>query len=75
MVNEGLSVRQVEDRVSVRRPSQLKDPNISDLEFRLRDQLHCRVEIKQNSRGAGEIRLRFTSEDQMKALLEHLQQS
>lgn len=72
MVNEGLTVRQVEDRVSVRRPSATKDPNITDLEFRLRDQLHCRVEIKKNQRGVGEIRLRFTSEEQLKTLLEKL---
>lgn len=73
MINEGLTVRQVEDRISVRRPSTVKDPNISDLEFRLRDQLHCRVEIKQNQRGAGEIRLRFTSTDEFKRLTEVLQ--
>ncbi len=73
LINEGLTVRQVEDRVSVRRPSNLKDPNVSDLEFRLRDQLHCRVEIKQNQRGAGEIRLRFTSMDEFKRLTELLQ--
>lgn len=75
MVNEGLTVRQVEDRVSVRRPSTTKDPNITDLEFRLRDQLHCRVEIRKNNRGAGEIRLRFASEDQLKDLLGHFNAS
>lgn len=53
LVDEGLTVRQVEDHVSVRRPSTLKDPNISDMEFRLRDQFHCRVEIRKNVRGAG----------------------
>ncbi len=69
LVNEGLTVRQVEDRVSVRRPGQsVKDPNLSDLEFRLRDQLHCRVEIRKNSRGAGEVRLRFTSEEELSRL-------
>ncbi len=73
MVNEGLTVRQVEDRVSVRRPSTTKDPNIADLEFRLRDRLHCRVEIKKNQRGVGEIRLRFTSEEQLKTLLDALE--
>jgi ParB family chromosome partitioning protein len=72
MVNEGLTVRQVEDRVSVRRPSTTKDPNIADLEFRLRDQLHCRVEIRKNNRGAGEIRLRFTSEEELRHLAEGL---
>lgn len=73
LINKGLTVREVEDRISVRRPSQTKDPNISDLEFRLRDQLHCRVEIRQNSRGAGEIRLRFTSADERKRLTEMLE--
>ncbi len=69
LVNEGLTVRQVEDRVSVRRPGQsVKDPNLTDLEFRLRDQLHCRVEIRKNSRGAGEVRLRFTSEEELSRL-------
>lgn len=75
LVNEGLTVRQVEDRVSVRRPSQTKDPNISDLEFRLRDQLHCRVEIKKNARGAGEVRLRFTSEEELSRLIGQLEKT
>lgn len=75
LVNEGLTVRQVEDRVSVRRPSQIKDPNISDIEFRLRDQLHCRVEIKKNVRGAGEVRLRFTSEEELTRLISLLQKT
>jgi ParB family chromosome partitioning protein len=74
LVNEGLTVRQVEDRVSVRRPSTLKDPNISDLEFRLRDQLHCRVEIRKNVRGAGEVRLRFASDEELKRLIVQLSQ-
>ncbi len=74
LINEGLTVRQVEDRVSVRRPSTLKDPNISDLEFRLRDQLHCRVEIRKNVRGAGEVRLRFASDEELKRLIAQLSQ-
>lgn len=66
MTQEGLTVRQVEDRVSVKRSSTTpKDPNISDLEFRLRDKLHCRVEIRRNNRGAGEIRLRFASPEEL----------
>ena len=69
LIQEGLTVRQVEDRVSVRRPGQsVKDPNLTDLEFRLRDQLHCRVEIRKNSRGAGEVRLRFASEEELSRL-------
>ncbi len=75
LVNEGLTVRQVEDRVSVRRPSHTKDPNISDLEFRLRDQLHCRVEIKKNARGAGEVRLRFSSEEELSRLIGQLEKN
>lgn len=73
MVNGGLTVRQVEDRVSVRRQSTTKDPNITDVEFRLRDHLHCKVDIRRNARGAGEIRLRFTTQDEMKRLTEMLE--
>lgn len=72
MINGGMTVREVEDRISVRRQSTAKDPNISDIEFRLRDQLHCKVDIRRNSRGAGEIRLRFTSQDEMKRLINDL---
>lgn len=72
LMNEGLTVRQMEDRVSVRRPSTVKDPNIIDVEYRLRDQLHCRVEIRKNSRGAGEVRLRFATEEEMSRLIQLL---
>ncbi len=75
LISEGLTVRQVEDRVSVRRPSDLKDPNVADIEFRLRDQLHCRVEIKRNQRGVGEIRLRFTSPEEFTRLTALLEQA
>ncbi len=75
MTQEGLTVRQVEDRVSVKRPSGMdKDPNISDLEFRLRDKLHCRVEIRKNQRGVGQIRLNFTSQEELGRLTSLLEE-
>ena len=76
MLNGGMTVRETEDEVSGRRSGPaIKDPNITDLEYRLRDQLHCRVEIKKNARGAGEIKLKFMSEDELKRLSSVLEQT
>ena len=72
MLDGNFTVRQTEERVSVRRlPSKL-DPNISAAEDRLRSKLHAKVTIKRNAKGAGEIRVHFGSDEELGSLLERL---
>lgn len=75
MIANNFTVREVEERATPKSMvGSTKDPNITDLEFKLRDQLHCRVEIKQNMKGAGEIRIKYTSQEELKRLSNVLQE-
>lgn len=66
------TVRQTEARVSGPRRRSLQDPNLIATEERLRAQLNCRVHIKRDPKGEGEIRLKFFSDEELQALLDTL---
>jgi ParB family transcriptional regulator, chromosome partitioning protein len=74
---KGLSVREVERRVALRRaprgsaPSRRTDPNTRAAEERLRTALGTRVEIARRGRG-GQIRVRFDGEAELNRLFELL---
>lgn len=53
------TVRQTEDRTAHPRRVKHADPNLIDLENRLRDSLGTKVLIKRDSRGEGEIKIKF----------------
>jgi ParB family chromosome partitioning protein len=72
----GLSVREVERRVALRRAprparARLRDPNTKAAEERLRGALGTRVEIRRRGRG-GRITIAFASEPELNRLYEHL---
>lgn len=72
MIAGNFTVRQTEERVSVRRLPRALDPNISAAEERLRSKLHAKVTIKRNARGAGEIRVHFGSDEELGSVLDRL---
>lgn len=72
MLAGNFTVRQTEERVSVRRLPHALDPNISAAEDRLRAKLHTKVTIKRDGKGKGEIRLAFGSDEDLQSLLDRL---
>ncbi len=72
MLAGNFTVRQTEERVSVRRLPHALDPNISAAEDRLRGKLHTKVSIKRDAKGRGEVRLAFGSDEDLQSLLERL---
>lgn len=72
MLEGNFTVRQVEDRVPhTRRPS-MKDPNLVAAEDKLREKLHCKVQLIHTPKGTGEVRLKYYSEEELAQLLERL---
>lgn len=70
MVEESFTVRDVERRVAHPRSAQgTVDPNILEHEYRLRDALGHRVEIKRQKNGEGEIRIQFSSDEDLQGLI------
>ncbi len=66
MIEGNFTVRQTEARVPhPRRRSSLVDPNVADLEHRLRSLLGMKVKIKRDHRGEGEIRIHFLNEEDL----------
>ncbi len=72
MIEGNFTVRQTEERVGVRRLPRMLDPNISASEDRLRGKYHCKVVIKRNAKGVGEIKMQFGSDEELGSLLERL---
>jgi len=72
MIAGNFTVRQTEERVSVRRLPRALDPNISAAEERLRSKLHAKITIKRNAKGVGEIRIHFGSDEELGSVLERL---
>jgi len=73
MLSGNFTVRQTEARVPhPRRARAVADPNVQDAERRLRESLGHRVEIKRSPNGAGEIRVAFDNEEDLRDLTERL---
>lgn len=72
MLEGHFTVRQTEERVAHPRRHRFVDPNVAAAEDRLRETLHCRVDVKRDANGAGEIRLKFTSDEEFHALIRKL---
>lgn len=84
VVKLGLSVRATEQLVrkllaednnagQVHKVATQADPNIIRLEHDLSDQMGAEVIIKQQSKGRGEVRIRYSSLDELEGILEHIQ--
>lgn len=73
MIANNFTVRQTEERVAgPRSRSSVKDPNLADFEERMRSWLRCRVIIKESAKGAGEIKIHYSSPEEFKTLMEKL---
>ncbi len=73
MLDGNFTVRQTEARVSPRRRSSGgHDPNLEAIETDLRNMLDAKVVIKKDSRGEGEIRIRFFSDKDLGELVKKI---
>jgi ParB family chromosome partitioning protein len=72
MIANNFTVRQTEERVAAPRQAALRDPNVTDFEDRMRAWLRCRVVIKEGAKGAGEIKIKYSSPEEFKTLIEKL---
>ena len=73
MLAGNFTVRQAEARVPhPRRARAAADPNVQDAERRLRESLGHRVEIKRSPNGAGEIRIAFENDEDLRDLTSRL---
>lgn len=66
------TVRQTEARVGRTRQSKVSDPNLANLENRLREVLGTRVNVKRDARGEGEIRIAFYSEEDLQSVMKKI---
>ncbi len=66
------TVRETERRVARQRRPTIIDVHIGEFESQLRDSLHCRVDIKQKPDGSGNISLNFTSEEELRGIIDHI---
>lgn len=73
MLAQQFTVRQAEARVPHPRRTHQTDPNILDMEKRLRERLGHRVSIKRSSNGEGEIRIQFETDEDLASLSAKLQ--
>jgi ParB family transcriptional regulator, chromosome partitioning protein len=73
MLAGNFTVRQTEARIPhPRRAARPKDPNVAEAESALREVFHCRVEIKRDLSGEGEIRLKFHTDEEYAATVKKL---
>jgi ParB family chromosome partitioning protein len=72
MLAGNFTVRQTEEIVGRPRRVKLMDPNVMAAEDALREKLHCKVQIKRDPSGKGEIKMQFTSDEEFNALIEKL---
>lgn len=75
MLEGRFTVRQTEERVQrIRSGGSPTDPNVSAAEDRLRSRLKTKVNIKRDQRGRGEIKIKFSSDEEFEQLLNLLDQ-
>lgn len=73
MIANHFTVRESEERVATPRSRvRTLDANLADFEDRMRSWLHCKVQVKPGPKGNGEIRIRYSSPEELTALLEEL---
>ena len=76
MLAGNFTVRETERRVySPRAPrasSGSTDPNVADLERRLRESLSHRVDVKRSASGGGEIRIHFENDEDLEGVISRL---
>lgn len=72
MIANNFTVRQTEERVAAPRQALNKDPNVTDFEDRMRAWLRCRVIVKEGAKGTGEIKIKYSSPEEFKTLIEKL---
>lgn len=68
------TVRDALDHVAQARPRRPLDPNVRAAEEQVRSFFDCKVKIRREPKGDGEIRLRFYSDEELNAILEKLHQ-
>lgn len=70
MLAGNFTVRQTEARVSSpRRRASAPDPNVRELEDRLRDVFGTKVVVKKDARGEGEVRIKFFNDDDLSEIV------
>ncbi len=77
MVAGRYTVREAEEQVGAKgraRPRRLVDSNLRAAEEQIRSYLQCKVKIRREEKGDGEIKLRFYSEEELRAILEKLRE-
>lgn len=74
MMANRFSVREAEEEVQAKRarPRRGIDPNIRAAEEQVRSFFACKVKIRREDKGTGEIRLRFYSDEELSAILEKI---
>lgn len=76
MLAGNFTVRQTETQVSVRkRPAGLRDANITDAESKMREALRTRVSIARSTRGTGDIKVHFDSDEELTKLIDQITNS
>jgi len=76
MLANQFTVRQTEARVPhPRRVRGGVDPNVMELERELREMFHTRVTISRNARGAGDIRIGFSNDEDFQAIVKAIKRS
>ncbi len=72
MLQGNFTVRQTEEHVQRVRGTVTADPNVVAAENKLRGLLKARVSIKRNQQGAGEIKIKFHSDEEFEHLVQAL---
>jgi ParB family chromosome partitioning protein len=72
MMASHVTVREAEESISDRlgRRRSVRDPNVMGAENELRELYRCKVDIKRRPNGQGEIRFRFFSDEEFRALMQ-----
>lgn len=69
-----MTVRQAEARTTGNRRRRIIDPNVMELEGKLRTIFGMRVNLKRKPTGAGELRIGFQNDEDLKRILAKIQQ-
>ena len=74
MLAHRYTTREAEEKVARARFRRPLDPNLRAAEDDIRRVYQCRVKIARDPKGKGEIRLRFTSDEELAALIDRLKE-